>query len=299
MPHGDLLAIDPSLPRSLAQPRTVRFVTDSIGYRNDEDYASEPLVIVGDSLIAGTGNDQEALLANVLRRELGVESYALAFPTDPGGYFGMVEEFLRQARPPFRVLVFVFEGNDFHGPGRGLAKPGRYDAAKLRALGYLNSVVLKASFYASRRLQGTLWPRLDSETEVYQVGARPMAFYGSYIDKAVADSLRFEPGAPSLEVLGRVEGVFFIPTKYRVYFSLLDDRRGRRLPSPPPGVLALRAYFEKHGIPVMDLTGPLVEAATELLQTDEYVFWRDDTHWNERGVRVAAKEVASFLERGR
>jgi hypothetical protein len=210
----------------------------------------------------------------------------------------MVEEFLQQDRSPFKVIVFVFEGNDFHGPGRGLAKPGRYDALKLRATRYLNSVVLTASFHASRRLERLLWPRLDSETEVYQVGARPMAFYGSYIDKAVADSLRFEPGAPSLEVLGRVEGVFFIPTKYRVYFSLLwSDRRGRRLPSPPPGSVALRVYFEKHGIPVVDLTGPLVEAATEALQTDEYVFWRDDTHWNGRGVRVAAKELASFLER--
>ena len=133
MPHGDIVAIDPFLESALAEPREIRFKTDALGYRNDRDYSSEPIVLVGDSLVVGSGNDQDDILTNVLRRDFGLSTYSVAFPMGPKGYFAKIEEFAGQVDTSFRVILFVYEGNDFHGPGRSLAKPNGYDTFRLGA----------------------------------------------------------------------------------------------------------------------------------------------------------------------
>ena len=298
MPHGDIVAIHPFLETALAEPRVVRFKTDALGYRNDRDYRSEPIVLVGDSLVVGTGNDQEDILTNVLRRDFELSTYSIAFPMGPKDYFAAVEEFARQVDTSFRVILLVFEGNDFHGPGRSLAKPNAYDTFKRGALNAMGFVFKTGRFVfnTTRRWERTLFPGKDTETEVYWVGERRVSFYGSYIDKATAESLRFDAGHPSAEVMDRVSAVFFIPTKYRVYFQLLGNTMGRRIRSPPPGYVAVRSFFEEHEIPVVDLTPPLFDSARELLEKDQYVFWRDDTHWNANGVRVAAEHIARYFD---
>src|SRR2546427_10899828 len=48
-PHGDLAAGDPPIPPPPWEPRTVRFRTHRLGYRNRADYDRHPLVLVGDS----------------------------------------------------------------------------------------------------------------------------------------------------------------------------------------------------------------------------------------------------------
>ena len=78
-----------------AEPRRVRYKTDSMGFRNDADYHNEPVLLVGDSFIAGSGNTQEDLLSAQLERDCGLPAYNLAFPGELHSYVRYVQGFFR------------------------------------------------------------------------------------------------------------------------------------------------------------------------------------------------------------
>jgi hypothetical protein len=224
----------------------VHFRTDGRGYRNDSDYAGETLVLAGDSFVVGTGNDQDDILVNVLRREHHVNAYSIAFATGPRGYVEAIQNFAKAA-PAMRAVVFVFEGNDFRGPGRVLARPSAYDQLKLRSLNAVGSAFQlgRLVFNGSRNLGRILFPPDNAEVELLTIEDEAMGFYGSYIDKATASSLDIDLGDELPTVANRIDAVFFVPTKYRVYHSLLDTPR-QPLQAPPriydPGTGLLAAW---------------------------------------------------------
>ena len=98
------------------------------------------------------------------------------------------------------------------------------------------------------------------------------------------------------DVAARTTCVFFVPTKLRVYAFALGAAVQERLPWPAPGLQALEDAFAPHGIPVLDLSEPLVAAAERGLPRGEYVYWRDDTHWNGRGMRAVAPAIAACAD---
>ena len=295
MPHGDLAAIDPSLPQSIFRPRKVHFRTDDRGFRNDFSYAGDSIILAGDSFVVGTGNDQKDVLANVLRREHGIDAYSIAFAAGPEEYFDTIASFSTEIKSA-QFLLFVFEGNDFRGPGRGLAKPSAYDRLKLRFQRFLGPDFKMGHivFNNTRRWLRLFYPDKKSIVEIYRIGNKKIAFYGSYLDRASADVLDFDSKSLDSEIASYIAGVFFIPTKFRVYNQFLSGRLEQVL-VPPPGVVTLENIFSPYNIPVLDLTPPLVQRAYSLIQEEDFVYWEDDTHWNGQGIRVAAEEIAVFL----
>ena len=295
MPHGDLAAIDPSLPQSIFRPREVHFRTDDRGFRNDFSYVGDSIVLAGDSFVVGTGNDQQDVLANVLRREHGIGAYSIAFASGPEEYFDTIASFSTEIKSA-QFLLFVFEGNDFKGSGRGLAKPSAYDRLKLRFQRFLGPdfTIGHIVFNNTRRWFRFFYPHKKSIVEIYRIGDKKIAFYGSYLDRASADVLDFDSKSLNPEVASYIAGVFFIPTKFRVYNQFLNGKLAQIL-VPPPGVVTLENIFSSYNIPVLDLTPPLVQRAYSLIQEEDFVYWEDDTHWNAQGIRVAAEEIAAFL----
>ena len=84
--------------------------------------------------------------------------------------------------------------------------------------------------------------------------------------------------------------IFFIPVKYRVYAKWLADK-----PLPSAQLDYLIQAAGQAGIPVFDLTPALALEAERLLPRGEYVYWRDDSHWNCNGMRTVAGPVAQQL----
>jgi hypothetical protein len=294
MPFGDLVAADPSAPASVFEPRSVEFFTDSLGYRNRSDYAGHKVVLVGDSFVAGMGTDQHRILSEVLTNVFGLPTYALGFPSGPREYEARAKAFLPRLAPGALFAFMIFEGNDFE-----LDQPVRvgnvFDRARGRFLrDYLPFLTYpRVLFGMSRRAQAMLGLAPDTWIEVYQIGSKAVAFSRFYIDVALHPAPKYQ--APGDEqVLRRTGCVFFIPEKYRVYKEYINDRRA--LPQPPPSLLALKAFYEPHGVPVVDLTPALSAAARTLLVQDQYVFWRDDTHWNANGMRAVAPVVRDCLQ---
>src|SRR5215470_16553365 len=97
---------------------------------------------------------------------------------------------------------------------------------------------------------------------------------------------------------------FWVDRRRRHFTLVLGCRcfRGGRQPPPARRPTALRSRARRTaqraedelraaGMVVINLTRALQLAAVSGLERHEYVYWRDDTHWNERGVAIAAAEI--------
>jgi len=294
MLFGDLVAIGGSQFATAAESRRVRFVTDGEGWRNARPYAEGDLVLIGDSFIVGSSSDQGDMLGEKIQSLTGHGTYSIASPSAPADYLARLERFGRPA------WLFVFEGNDLFETDRMCAlspnepkAEGRVKAwrrafplaGKTRMYWKRTGHVLRSQFNA---LRGQTPPPL---VERHAVGGREMLFYAEY----VATTGRVEYEIPSCLVdrargmAKLIRGVFFIPTKYRVYHGLLDS------PTTLPADgnwRAVQRFAAAAGVPAHDLTPALVAGARTALPEGRFVYWRDDTHWNGLGAETVAREFA-------
>jgi hypothetical protein len=101
--------------------------------------------------------------------------------------------------------------------------------------------------------------------------------------------------AARLEEAGLRFVVVLVPRKYTVYQPLLMEEEP--LPADQLGgtLTRLEQQIRNVGIPVVNLTPAFRAEAARELDRGRYLHWRDDTHWNARGIGVAAAEIARGL----
>lgn len=295
MPFGDLVAIGGDRFATAAEPRRVRFVTDGEGWRNARPYAEGDAVLIGDSFVVGSSSDQGDILGEKIRALTGRGTYSIASPSAPADYLARLE---RLGRPAW---LFVFEGNDLYEPERMCAPTAREHPAKSPMAAWRRAFPLadKTRMYwrkTHRALRGAIAglrghapaPRVVR----HAVGGREMLFLAEYI--ATTGRADYDVPPCLVERARRaahlIRGVFFIPTKYRVYHGLFDA------PAPAPlsdgNWRAVQRFAAAVGVPAHDLTPALVVAARAALRDGRFVYWRDDTHWNSLGSEAAAREFA-------
>jgi hypothetical protein len=313
VPHGDLLAIDQSLPRSLAEKRHERVMTDSFGYRNENDYHGEPLIVIGDSFTVGS----ETYLVSRLRQQHQVHAYNVSFSaTGPMNYAEKVQWSRRHLAPNACIVLFFFEGNDFqphnaieletrrHVPGAIQGAVKQYVRA-VRGVSEWSKVFYGLLTRTWERWRQHTWQRTtgkdtqpgvlsaSEKTFVKHVGGKPMIFLRGYADVARRQSFDDRGFIRSQLSRATPDVLVFIPEKYRVYGPLTDEHPDAHLPTMQLDYLQSIAAGLK--IPVIDLSGPLVERSRELLRQGEMTWWRDDTHWNTNGEAVAAEVLLREL----
>lgn len=293
MPYGDLQSMT---VEQIGVPREVVFRTDRDGFRNDHAYHGQRLVLVGDSFVVGVGDTQSDTLDAQLRRDHGIDTYNLGHPGDLADYITYVRGFRARHGDDFRVLLFLFEGNDFSleradvtGPehsGFGLFWKRYYalfsDTAVYRVTKSLTRSVGKRRAIAA-----------SGQVKIFEVKGRRMAFYAPYIEASETRDYRPGPGMEAaLDALaGKLGHVYFVPTKYRVYYPQLHP--GSALPSAHWAWLS--AQCRRRQLACTNLTAPLTRASSQLLRDGNTTYWPDDSHWNRAGMAVAARVVAENL----
>ncbi len=286
---GDIEAMEKV---GIKEPHEISYRTDGLGFRNPSDYHGQKIVLVGDSFVAGANDTQSCLLSEWLRKSHEIDTYNLGFPGDMDDYVNRVRAFRKVKGNDFRMALFVYEGNDFRPfsdkPVVKRTLLERYsDVFKSTSLWrYSRSLYLRGG--KARHGQPPPTPH------VQEVGGNPVAFFSE--DQPLISS-RVPLLESNLNFVSAVQAlkpnlieIFFIPVKYRVYAQWLTQET---LPNEQWNYLA--RVGKQAGIPVHDLTPVLVKEAERLLPLGQYVYWRDDTHWNCSGMRVAAGEVAHVL----
>lgn len=300
MPFGDLVAIGGGGFATAAEPRRVRFATDGEGWRNARPYAEGDAVLIGDSFVVGSSSDQGDILGEKIRALTGRGTYSIASPSAPADYLARLERFGRPA------WLFVFEGNDLYEPERMCTPTARERPAKSRAAAWRRAFPLanKTRMYwqkTHRALRGkiaALRGHVPAPRVVrHAVGGREMLFLAEYI--ATTGRADYDVPPCLIErargVSHLIRGVFFIPTKYRVYHGLLDAPTTVPAPLPDGNWRAVQRFAAAAGVPAHDLTPALTVAARAALRDGRFVYWRDDTHWNSLGAETAAREFARVV----
>jgi hypothetical protein len=296
---GDMIAMDPTLKEKLAEPHDIRFVTDSLGFRNEKDYSGEPYILLGDSFTASTGITHEETLATQLNNIMPGHFYSMGYPGAPRDYESRALTFLAMGHDKARFLWFVFEGNDFKlleetgdAPRRPSLKPTWKEYFSLRNLPFMTTRVLVIFFKAVGARAKSREEKSEDIVQVFDVGSKPMGFFGKYIHRSGTTNMEFRILGTE-EVMSRTACVFFIPEKYRVYKPWI--KYGPPVSEPAEGLKILKTHFKPHNIPIIDLTPALQKAAKAALP-HKTVFWRDDTHWNPSGISAILPDIKRCID---
>ncbi|HVQ37047.1 MAG TPA: hypothetical protein VMS31_05920 [Pyrinomonadaceae bacterium] len=309
--YGDLAAV--SGRRDWREERRVRFVTDEYGFRNEPgglgvDPRPVDVIVLGDSFGVAAGTSQEETLSSLLARDYGLTVYNLSISREnpQQEYANLLLEGKRlKARQGACVLWLIFSGNDLDEPYfPELENPQPEWPGPLRRL------ISGFSAFRSRspvhRLLSRRGPELVIERAL--VDGRRVLFFAPYAQlrgRTAEDVLRhpnFERLKATLGAMERLTSerglgvsVALVPSKEEVYSWILDGAPPWSADGEPSGFSAvLRELCEQHGFRFLDLKPPLVEASRlDYEKTGSLLWWRDDTHWNGNGQRVAAAAVYS------
>lgn len=315
--YGDLADI--SGRRDWREERRVKFVTDAYGFRNEppsggEEARALDVIVLGDSFGVAAGTSQEETLSSLLARDYGLSVYNLSVSGDnpQHEYANLLLEGKRlKARQEARVLWLIFAGNDLDEQFYPeLEKP------QPRWPGLFARLADGFSDFRSRSpVRRILPPRPSAGLVVEQkfVDGRSVLFYAPYVERVgraaeeVRRHLNIERLKATLGAMERLAGerrlkvaVALVPSKEEVYSWALDGTPPWSVGKEPSGFSeVLRELCEQHGFRFLDLKPTLVEESRRVFEeSGALLWWRDDTHWNGTGQRVAAVSVYENLLRG-
>lgn len=129
----------------------------------------------------------------------------------------------------------------------------------------------------------------------------PMLFYRYQLEalrrEFSAESIaRIAAAVKELDTLCNRRGmqliVLLIPEKEQVYRNWIPERHvSPAQPLPPSALVPLEAALLQEGVQVVNML-PVFHSA---MADGARVYWRDDTHWNPRGIDLAADAVGSVI----
>lgn len=311
--YGDLAAV--AGRRDWREERRIKFVTDEYGFRNElPGVGVEPrpldVILLGDSFGVAAGTSQEETLSSLLARDHGLSVYNLSISREnPQQEYAnlLLEGHRLEARPGTCVLWLIFSGNDLDEPYYPeLEKPQPVWPKPLTRL--INGFRAFRSRSPVHRLLSRRGAELVIERTI--VDGRRVLFFAPYAQRRgrTADDVMRHPNFESLKAtLGAMErlagerqlnvSVALVPSKEEVYAWLLDGAPPWSAAGEPSGFsTVLRGLCEQHGFRFLDFKPALVEAARrDYEKTAALLWWRDDTHWNGNGQRVAATVYTNHL----
>jgi hypothetical protein len=301
--HGNLPGLAKGGRKIDYESRKIVFKVDSFGFRNDESYAAQKFILIGDSFIAGNGNSQEDTLSSQLKNKFGSNTYNMGHPGAVVDYIENIKKFKEKYGAEFKALLFVFEGNDFV-KRRGLNKTTEVRKFKQFYRRYLreykkffhSTQLYRYTFIAYHSVLNKLGLKKKNQVEVLDIKGHKMGVHRPSIKvvkrKAYEAPAYWEDGFKSIQE--NLAAIIFIPAKYRVYHDFPNGDDLKQLPNANWGALA--EIGNSLGIPMINLTEQLRMASRKLLPKDEFTFWKDDTHWNANGIEVAARILCQTIK---
>jgi SGNH hydrolase-like domain, acetyltransferase AlgX len=317
--YGDLARDERYAP--LRQHRFEYFSTDHWGFRNTVPGSPDRPVrwlLVGDSFGVSSGVGDGSSLASQIARESGDRVYNgsaslalflsdIRFTAERLGMTagGVIYEFMeRQEMPTFAPgAESARQFTDGPAPSRqGLGERFR----KWRKDGKVDRLGILAGWawesLAARIDSGAADSGLPADLRVarYELAnGQTMLFFGPDIERARDPDrristdylvwLKSELAKRNLDLV-----VLLVPTKYSVYGPLVKDPSAVR-PSGLP-LARVAARLQAQGVFAVNVTDPLCMLAASGLPRNEYDYFLDDTHWNDRGIGAAAQALVQALK---
>jgi hypothetical protein len=318
--YGDLAR--PQRYRQLRQHHLEYFSTDSWGFRNtDPAFADRPVrwLLIGDSFGVSSGVSDGSTLASQIAQISGERVYnasaAYALPFQDirftAGRIGMTDgvvlyEFMeRQDMPNVDASVRMMSdgpppaGRSFPEHYRAWRKDVAVDRMSILAGWAWDILATKIGSAATTDSNLPLASELPTSVFALANGAT-MLFYTADVNVSRDSARRVSPEYlvwlnRTLKNLNLQLAVLLVPDKYSVYGPLVKDPA-----APQPSALPFRQLeddLRSRGVFTVNATDALRKAAADRLTRNEYVYFLDDTHWNDRGIALVARAVFEAWQR--
>jgi hypothetical protein len=305
--YGDLASLG-NLPQYRQYRREI-FSTDGFGFRRNSRVMGSPsqygALLVGDSIAVGTGLNDDETLAAELERYFGNGVYNGAGPeSDPQGLDHILtlarrlkltkgtvfyEYFERYALPTSEELLGGSGSTCQNWMNRlSIGYEGFVEVSPLQILGQrIFKKLHNDSILPNPYRSGVVVKTLEN--------GEPILFYPkdvatSRVKRRGVDVSGFKALDAELKKHNLRLVLLLVPTKYTIYRSLLKDDDIKE--SAPGSYLdVVEKSLREADIPVVNLLSSFKQKAAEDYKSNMYIYWRDDTHWNARGVELAAQEI--------
>ena len=332
--YGDFyyarLMESPTIVESVLQARPVDYHIDAHGFRETTPLEEARVFALGDSCVYGVGIAQDRTWVELLQRDIGQPTYNLGVSgSSPQQHYEVVEYLLEResAAPEIQELLWlIFEGNDLEEADEQTAEP-----EEPRGLAWLlRGTVLESLADLPFRIKynSAIRRLLERELILARPGAPALGggpfvvdgqrlvhplyrsdrhghrlFLNLYIQRAARSQsyIRNHPNLLTLHQtfeamaeLSREHGfrvtVLLAPSAPRLYASYFEHFP--TISDEPHFLDEVAGMAGEVGFEVIDLAEELRPwAARELL------YWRDGSHWNERGHQVVSAIVAATSRR--
>jgi hypothetical protein len=303
--YGDAANLG-NLPE-MRQYRPEVFTTDARGFRNVDPSARGGIrvILAGDSFAVGSGVPDGDTLAPALSALLGCEAYNAAGLTPDPERLGLLARQLGMSSG----VVLHAHADDNEPPGvpsetdrameRRFAQP--YSAAgpligRVRGFLFVSPLQIAIERGFKRVSNDRVLPNGYASNVVIERLANGdwMLFVRSRVDyvrsERAASPTYWRWLAAGLREAGLQLVVVLIPSKYNVYQPMFaSGDRGQS--GQPPFLDRLERELTAVGIPTINLTAPVTAEAARLAPGGQYIYWRDDIHWNADGIQFAASHL--------
>ena len=312
------------------QLRHIEFMIDQYGLRNTTPPSESDVFVLGDSFAFGYHMTQSSTFPSLLKSRLGKPVYNMGVSgVSPFQEYLILDYFLKTNPDVFKprdLLWLIFEGNDLedsYAETRDEALPVPRPTFREKVLTTLASVARLPMYVREQSVVRRLaigevsigngkemdpHYRLDGETIAFPLyhSARfgYKLFRQSYIDHAAMPEsyVLNHPNRPHLDkTFDRMKDlsqqhhfgvtVVIVPSAPRLY---KDDFEGFPPIADPYFIRYITLLAQKTGFDVLDLNDALKPYSSQ-----ELLYHRDDTHWNERGHQIVAQILSDDLLRRR
>jgi hypothetical protein len=297
--YGDLANLG-NLP-ARREYRRDTFTTDGRGYRNPPDLLSgarPAAVLLGDSFAAGAGNPDDAMLSSELTRRIGAPVYNAAARN-----VWELDEWLGVSRE-----IGLDRGWVIYEHLQGASGPPPTRSKKPPWVRWRPLSVSPMKIWMSRGLRriqdGVVLPNphLRRVDDLRLSDGTPMLFLpdpGALTPRqAEEDADRWKDllarRSEELSRSGLRLLVVLVPTKRQIYGPMLEPP-SRSLDAAFDSFARLEEGLRGRAVAVVNLAPVFRREAEARVARGELLYWRDDTHWNPAGIRLAAEEIAKAL----
>jgi hypothetical protein len=314
--YGDLSSLA-NLP-AMRVYRSSRFVSDSFGFSNPAPISSTPeAILLGDSFLLPSDVPENRTFASQLAALHGGPIFNAGGATplrlgplrDLAQRLGMrdgyvVYEFLERhltEAPPLRTETGVSGVKNLPTTILGTRRleeirmplDNFFQFSPLQAMVQkLDKSLCNNVFLPNRYAQNALVRTLRNGDDILFVGSDVAnAKVTDTQVSAWADYFGWLSGELKQDGLNLV--VLMIPNKLSVYEPLFSVSEDASLNEK--NFSNLQNLMTVRKIPVVNLLDPFRAQAAADLDHHVYIYWKDDTHWNERGMTLAAKLVSNKL----
>jgi hypothetical protein len=295
--YGDLASMGNCLDCRRYRPMNIR--TDERGFVNPPSSGAYDAILMGDSFGLGAEQAEDANLASRISQFTGLSIYNACAPM--------------RAISREDLMVLIDQLDMTHGTvffelmdrSLGEAGPPPKPPERERLDRWSDNAKYSALANISRDIVGRLYDgRLMPNPYATNI-ARKLLPDGQTILFFPEDTQRAEPDrarwwAKYLNVLNKELSqrnfqliVILVPSKYTVYQPLIKDAV-----KTDKGEALNELQSELKDVPVVNTTAALQQAAAAELAHGNLLYWRDDTHWNAEGVRVAVEQLQAQYAAG-